>query len=222
VQRHPKYKTEVCRTFATTGTCPYGMRCRFIHQSETLAQLQTAKGDKDIIGNSKEGSVHSLSGVSSPRPVSPHAVIGGMNDELSSNPASFANVARGLVKSNNRSGSNMNGSNGTDRGVMVAARNGAPSGGSVTPTRAVGDYANALKAKDQLVKRTVSKSMDISPNPSKPLSINAAEFAMEDTRPTALVAALMCSVSKRIKRAVRMELIRPACSRAFQKIRNHS
>ena len=30
--RHPKYKTEVCRTFAQNGTCPYGTRCRFIHQ----------------------------------------------------------------------------------------------------------------------------------------------------------------------------------------------
>lgn len=29
--RHHKYKTELCRTFATTGTCPYGIRCRFIH-----------------------------------------------------------------------------------------------------------------------------------------------------------------------------------------------
>ena len=31
VMRHPKYKTEVCRTFAQSGTCPYGSRCRFIH-----------------------------------------------------------------------------------------------------------------------------------------------------------------------------------------------
>jgi len=29
--RHPRYKTEHCRTFATSGTCPYGTRCRFIH-----------------------------------------------------------------------------------------------------------------------------------------------------------------------------------------------
>ncbi len=39
VQRHPKYKTEVCRTFATSGSCPYGTRCRFIHQSPTLVEL---------------------------------------------------------------------------------------------------------------------------------------------------------------------------------------
>ncbi|KAJ7565787.1 hypothetical protein O6H91_02G075000 [Diphasiastrum complanatum] len=31
ISRHPKYKTEICRTFTTNGTCPYGMRCRFIH-----------------------------------------------------------------------------------------------------------------------------------------------------------------------------------------------
>lgn len=31
VPRHPKYKTELCRSFALTGTCSYGARCRFIH-----------------------------------------------------------------------------------------------------------------------------------------------------------------------------------------------
>mmetsp|Transcript_22254 Transcript_22254/g.55822 ORF Transcript_22254/g.55822 Transcript_22254/m.55822 type:complete len:247 (-) Transcript_22254:139-879(-) len=33
VMRHPKYKTEICKTFHTIGTCPYGKRCRFIHQT---------------------------------------------------------------------------------------------------------------------------------------------------------------------------------------------
>lgn len=32
--RHPKYKTELCRTFHSTGFCPYGPRCHFIHNSE--------------------------------------------------------------------------------------------------------------------------------------------------------------------------------------------
>ncbi|KAH8921858.1 hypothetical protein BT69DRAFT_1202987, partial [Atractiella rhizophila] len=31
VNRHPKYKTEVCRTFWLHGSCPYGKRCCFIH-----------------------------------------------------------------------------------------------------------------------------------------------------------------------------------------------
>jgi len=30
--RHPKYKTEVCKKFSNTGNCPYGNRCRFIHE----------------------------------------------------------------------------------------------------------------------------------------------------------------------------------------------
>ena len=29
--RHPKYKTEKCRSYHTTGVCPYGPRCHFIH-----------------------------------------------------------------------------------------------------------------------------------------------------------------------------------------------
>ena len=29
--RHPKYKTELCRTYHTEGFCPYGKRCHFVH-----------------------------------------------------------------------------------------------------------------------------------------------------------------------------------------------
>ena len=102
MQRHPKYKTEVCRTFATTGTCPYGTRCRFIHQSAALAQLRTAKQSGGI-------------------PIETHAqkqpsipvVVGSFDSNkqhmmkdaprlgaVDSNPASFANVARGVAKVN--------------------------------------------------------------------------------------------------------------------------
>uniref|UniRef100_A0A3P8WSS5 mRNA decay activator protein ZFP36 n=1 Tax=Cynoglossus semilaevis TaxID=244447 RepID=A0A3P8WSS5_CYNSE len=32
--RHPKYKTEPCRTFYNFGYCPYGARCHFIHEEK--------------------------------------------------------------------------------------------------------------------------------------------------------------------------------------------
>lgn len=35
VQRHPKYKTEYCRTFYGIGLCPYGSRCHFLHDLST-------------------------------------------------------------------------------------------------------------------------------------------------------------------------------------------
>ena len=31
IDRHPKYKTQKCRTFHQTGSCPYGARCTFRH-----------------------------------------------------------------------------------------------------------------------------------------------------------------------------------------------
>ncbi|CAO3657168.1 unnamed protein product [Mucor hiemalis] len=31
IDRHPKYKTQKCRTFHQTGACPYGNRCTFRH-----------------------------------------------------------------------------------------------------------------------------------------------------------------------------------------------
>ena len=34
MQRHPKYKSELCRTFHSVGFCPYGPRCHFQHNAE--------------------------------------------------------------------------------------------------------------------------------------------------------------------------------------------
>lgn len=36
VQRHARYKTEICRTFHLTGTCLYGVRCTFIHDDQQV------------------------------------------------------------------------------------------------------------------------------------------------------------------------------------------
>ena len=102
VQRHPKYKTEVCRTFATTGTCPYGTRCRFIHQSAALAQLRTAKQGGGIpieTHAQKQSSIPVIVGSldSNNQHMMKDAPRLGTVD---SNPASFANVARGVAKVN--------------------------------------------------------------------------------------------------------------------------
>lgn len=96
VQRHPKYKTEVCRTFATTGTCPYGTRCRFIHQSATLAQLRTAKAGASV--PMVETMTQSTANVQRMESNGQH--LSGIPIRMDSNPASFANVARGIGKSN--------------------------------------------------------------------------------------------------------------------------
>lgn len=158
VQRHPKYKTEVCKTFATTGTCPYGTRCRFIHQTQTLAQLQTAKAEsaKDDV------SVYSasMSGMSTPVPMSPHAshavpqAIGGTAPEANDNPLSFANVAKGAIRIN-RVGTN-GGSMGSLASMArvasgisgisgVPSSNGGSLVGSVVGSPALGNYLDAVK-----------------------------------------------------------------------------
>jgi hypothetical protein len=39
----PKYKTQPCRTFSVTGSCPYGARCNFIHdEGNVLSGLAEA------------------------------------------------------------------------------------------------------------------------------------------------------------------------------------
>jgi len=30
--RHPKYKTDMCKSYHTNGFCPYGSRCHFLHE----------------------------------------------------------------------------------------------------------------------------------------------------------------------------------------------
>ena len=32
----PKYKTELCKKYQSTGKCPYGHKCRFAHGKEEL------------------------------------------------------------------------------------------------------------------------------------------------------------------------------------------
>uniref|UniRef100_A0A672Z5M9 mRNA decay activator protein ZFP36 n=1 Tax=Sphaeramia orbicularis TaxID=375764 RepID=A0A672Z5M9_9TELE len=41
--RHPKYKTEPCRTFYNFGYCPYGSRCHFIHEEKIMTSGQNPR-----------------------------------------------------------------------------------------------------------------------------------------------------------------------------------
>lgn len=44
IDRHPKYKTEMCKTFWDKGTCPYGKRCCFIHnEKDKILEYQMAQ-----------------------------------------------------------------------------------------------------------------------------------------------------------------------------------
>jgi hypothetical protein len=43
----PKYKTELCKKFQSTGKCPYGYKCRFAHgKQELLSKSQSANYKK--------------------------------------------------------------------------------------------------------------------------------------------------------------------------------
>ncbi len=44
----PKYKTEICKKFQTTGKCPYGQKCRFAHGKEELITKFKGKNYKKI------------------------------------------------------------------------------------------------------------------------------------------------------------------------------
>ena len=42
----PKYKTELCKKFQSTGHCPYGYKCRFAHGKKELITKQQGKNYK--------------------------------------------------------------------------------------------------------------------------------------------------------------------------------
>jgi tristetraprolin len=61
VARHPKYKTDLCRTYHSVGFCPYGPRCHFIHNLEEAAKEQERqqKANKAAIGSGRCSGGHS-------------------------------------------------------------------------------------------------------------------------------------------------------------------
>lgn len=59
VQRHARYKTEICRTFHLTGTCLYGVRCTFIHDEQQ--QIQDASSNSSISSSTSSSSSSSSS-----------------------------------------------------------------------------------------------------------------------------------------------------------------
>lgn len=47
LDRHPKYKTQKCRTFHQTGSCPYGARCTFRHFNLPGDALEMKNRDRE-------------------------------------------------------------------------------------------------------------------------------------------------------------------------------
>jgi len=58
--RHPKYKTEYCRTFHTTGYCPYGPRCHFIHDVHEARATMNNTGESTMRRHSEVRSTQPL------------------------------------------------------------------------------------------------------------------------------------------------------------------
>jgi hypothetical protein len=54
VNRHPKYKTDLCRTYHSVGFCPYGPRCHFIHALEEMQKSPERLPEKKVTGPIKQ------------------------------------------------------------------------------------------------------------------------------------------------------------------------
>uniref|UniRef100_A0A9L0I7F1 mRNA decay activator protein ZFP36 n=1 Tax=Equus asinus TaxID=9793 RepID=A0A9L0I7F1_EQUAS len=71
--RHPKYKTELCRTFHTIGFCPYGPRCHFIHNAEERRPAPSGAASGDLRSFSARDALH-LGFPREPRPKLHHSL----------------------------------------------------------------------------------------------------------------------------------------------------
>lgn len=61
VSRHPKYKTQPCKTFREQGHCPYGPRCLFIHEDPLEAQQSSSLAGSNVSPSALAGQMSSLS-----------------------------------------------------------------------------------------------------------------------------------------------------------------
>jgi hypothetical protein len=55
VNRHPKYKTDMCRTYHSVGFCPYGPRCHFIHSLDEMRSAPVSPDRKSGGGGNNGG-----------------------------------------------------------------------------------------------------------------------------------------------------------------------
>ena len=91
--RHPRYKTELCRTFTSSGSCPYGTRCRFIHYRGAAAATTVAPG-----GAKMTVTVPRFPGSNPPSPKSPKTPRNA-DDASSTPPASPRSVGTSTTDS---------------------------------------------------------------------------------------------------------------------------
>nr|XP_053640471.1 mRNA decay activator protein ZFP36L2-A-like [Cherax quadricarinatus] len=56
VPRHPRYKTDLCRTYHSLGYCQYGTRCHFVHDLEEAAGISPMRGHRLRSRHDKLGS----------------------------------------------------------------------------------------------------------------------------------------------------------------------
>ena len=121
VNRHPKYKTDMCRTYHSVGFCPYGPRCHFIH---SLDEMRSAPASPD----KKSGGAGNGGG-----PIKQLPMFGGGNSQQqdlwanSSDPAPGDNSMKSAVAQLNNF-FNMAGTNGGSRGGLLSSVDSSRSG----------------------------------------------------------------------------------------------
>jgi len=65
VNRHPKYKTDYCKTFHSKGFCPYGPRCHFIHELSEKFDFSLMNAPMQVLSSSSSSGSALVSPLSS-------------------------------------------------------------------------------------------------------------------------------------------------------------
>ena len=123
VNRHPKYKTDMCRTYHSVGFCPYGPRCHFIHSLDEMRSAPASPDKKSGGGGNGGGPIKQL-------PMFGGGSLQEDNNLWSSGGHGDSSMKSAVAQLNNffnMSGGSGSGSVGGRSGGSVGGRSGLPS-----------------------------------------------------------------------------------------------
>ena len=118
VDRHPKYRTELCKTFWEQGTCPYGKRCCFIHTFK-----DDINNENLISSKLMESKIIKQLNTPTSTPISSHLTLDTKSNYLLNNRSGTPNSSRlttASITNNNNNTNNINNNQSIKSSVNVS------------------------------------------------------------------------------------------------------
>lgn len=158
--RHPKYKTQLCKTYHSSGFCPYGPRCNFIHEnfihsnfihgSNNNGNLLTMDGTFSSTGSSSSSNSSGINAVASAVAILNSTLLNGQTTSISNNSAK-SSIDSIEINTASSGISSMSSSN----------TNSVGSAGSNSPSTSPQQFPSSILNQSQQIKKANSKLQDL-------------------------------------------------------------